>query len=111
MAARERDRRRPRLRREGHVSSIVRLDRLDVDSVVRLRPGPVPSLGEEPDARLRLDAGDRVLHLPPVARPALEVLLAGDPVRVGDLPEIDRSSRVVLARRLVVEGLLVVDPS
>jgi mannose-6-phosphate isomerase-like protein (cupin superfamily) len=109
VAARERSRRRPRLRREGHVSAIVRLDRLDLDSVVRLRPGPVPVIDEERDGRVRVDATDRVLHLPPVARPALEVLLAGDPVRVGDLPGIDPSSRLVLARRLVVEGLLTLD--
>lgn len=109
MAVRERDRRRPRIRRDGHVASIVRLDRLDVDAVVRLRPGPAPVIAEEPDGRVRLDAGDRVLHLPPVARAALEALVAGDPICVDDLPGIDRESRLVLARRLVTEGILTID--
>lgn len=107
-AASERRRRRPRLRHEGHVASVVLLDELSAASRVRLRPGPVPTCAAEGDGRLRLDLGDRVLHLPPAAGASLTVLLAGAPTRVGDLPDLDGASQLVLARRLVREGMLLV---
>lgn len=110
MATSERRRRRPRVRHEGHVASIVGLDDLDHDTWVTLRGGPDPQLSTEPDRRLRLDLGDRVLHLPPAAAPALGSLLAGGAVRVGDLPDLDDESQLVLARRLVREGMLLVAP-
>lgn len=111
LAESEHRRRRPRLRHEGHVASVVALDELGPGSCVRLRAGPSPMLSTEDDDRLRLDLGDRILHLPPVARPSLEVLLQGVPVAVRDLPDLDEESRLVLARRLVREGMLVVDAS
>lgn len=107
LAASEQSRRRPRVRHEGHIASIAALDALDHRTYVRLRTGSVPALTVEDDGRLRLDLGDRVLHLPPAARPALRDLLRGEPMCVGDLPELDAPSRVVLARRLVREGALV----
>jgi len=48
------------------------------------------------------------LTLPVAAHPALRTLLTGAAVRVGDLPELDAESAVVVARRLVREGVLVV---
>ncbi len=107
----EHRRRRPRLRHEGHVASVVALDELGPGSCVRLRTGPPPTLTTDDDGRLRLDVGDRVLHLPAVAQPALDVLLEGGVVAVGDLPDLDEASRLVLARRLVREGVLVLDAS
>lgn len=106
LAASEGRRRRPRVRHEGHIASIVGLDSLDCAAWVRLRPGPPPVLSDEPDGRVRLDLVDRVLHLPPTARAALELLLGGSTVAVGDLPDLDEDSRLVLARRLVREGML-----
>lgn len=112
VATRERQRRRPRIRHEGHVASIVGLDGLERLSRVVVRAGPRPALTQEADARLRLDLGDRILHLPTTAQSALEVLLAGGPVTVRDLPDLDDESQLVLARRLVREGMLVlVDPA
>ena len=110
LAESEHRRRRPRLRHEGHVASVVALDELGPGSCVQLRAGPSPTLSTEDEGRVRLDLGDRVLHLPPVARPSLEVLLEGAPVAVGDLPDLDEASRLVLAQRLVREGMLVVEP-
>jgi mannose-6-phosphate isomerase-like protein (cupin superfamily) len=110
-ATSERQRRRPRIRHEGHVASIIGLDGLAPSTCVTLRNGSPPALATETDDRLRLDLGDRVLHLPPAAGAALELLLAGAPVRVGDLPDLDDDSRLVLVRRLVREGMLtLVDP-
>lgn len=108
VAASERRRRRPRVRHEGHLASIVRLDALDASTCVLVRPGPAPDLSAA-EGRLRLDLGDRVLHLPSAAGPALERLLeARSPVAVGDLPDLDGPSQLVVARRLVREGLLVI---
>ena len=108
IADRERRRRRPRLRHEGHVESVLRLPELDASTVLRLRRGPVPTLDVPADGTaVRLDLGDRVLRLPVTARPALEALLCGHGVTVGDLPGLDEGSRLVLARRLVREGMLV----
>jgi len=106
IAAAERSRRRPRLRHDGMVASVVALDRLGPDTVVARRDGPPPTMREEADGRLRLDLGDRVLHLPAGARAALQRLLDGTPCRVGDLPDLTPPSRLVVARRLVVEGML-----
>lgn len=111
LADAEHRRRRPRLRHEGHVSSVVALDELGPGSCVRVRPGPPPVLSTEDHGRLRLDLGDRVLHLPAVARPALELLLDGDVVAVGNLPDLDEESRMVMARRLVREGMLLLQPT
>lgn len=106
VAAAERRRRRPRARPDGHLASVVALDGLDADTVVQLRAGPVPALRDEPDGRLRLDLGTRVVHLPAGAGPALRLLLDGERCRVGDLPDLTPASQVVVARRLVVEGML-----
>ena len=83
---------------------------MDAATVVIQRPDHPAAIAAEPaeDGRLVLDLFDRRVHLPPVARPALERLLAGAPTRVGDLPELDASSQLVLARRLVREGLIVI---
>lgn len=111
LADAEHRRRRPRLRHEGHVASVIALDELGPGSCVRVRPGPPPAPTTEKDGRLRLDLGDRILHLPDVAGPALELLLDGGVVAVGNLPDLDEESRLVLARRLVREGMLLVQPS
>jgi mannose-6-phosphate isomerase-like protein (cupin superfamily) len=106
VAARERRRRRLRLRHDGLVASVVGLDDLGPVTVVQLRGGPAPRLTAADDGRIRLDLHDRVLHLPSGARGALERLLDGAPCTVGDLPELAPESRLVVARRLVVEGML-----
>lgn len=111
LAEAEHRRRRPRLRHEGHVASVAALDQLGPGSCLRLRSGSPPALATEGDGRLRLDLGDRVLHLPPAAGPSLRILLEGAAVAVGDLPDLDEESQLVLARRLVREGLLVVEAS
>jgi lysine-specific demethylase/histidyl-hydroxylase NO66 len=86
-----------------------------VDAIAALSPESTVRWRGSLAARLQLDAdGDRVaivsrrptLRLPAEAQPALERLLDGAPVRVGDLP-LDSDSALVVVRRLLREGFLV----
>ena len=107
VAGAERRRRRPRLRHEGHLSSVARIDELHPGALVRLRDGSRPQLEVIDEGHLRADLGDRSLRLPITARAALELLCAGAPVPVSALPDLDPESQLVLARRLLREGMLV----
>jgi hypothetical protein len=49
---------------------------------------------------------DRRIVMPDAMRPAVEVLLRGSAVAVGELPGLDDGSRLVLVRRLIREGVL-----
>ncbi len=99
---------------EGQLTQVVELDRLDDDTVVARRPGSIcepspPSGGaaSSEDGRLRWLLGDRELVLPRAVEPALRRLLDGEPRPVADLADLlDASSRLVLVRRLVREGLV-----
>jgi hypothetical protein len=115
--------------RAGRIVSNVLLDRLDGDAVIRwVAPEPLARAVDETDGRLghwdgmrdhdhwsprpttiTVHLGDRTLTMPTGALDALRALSAGRPIRVGDLPGLDESSRVVLARRLVRESACVVD--
>ncbi|MGY6501093.1 MAG: JmjC domain-containing protein [Acidimicrobiales bacterium] len=109
IAADERARRRRHSRPHtvGTISSLVRAAAIDADSVVELVPGSDPIIDDIDADGVRLRLTDRTLRLPGVSRESLELLSAGTgPVRVGDLPGIDAESRIVLARRLVGEGML-----
>jgi bifunctional lysine-specific demethylase and histidyl-hydroxylase NO66 len=67
-------------------------------AVCRLVPGP---------DRLRVLLGDRELRVPAYLRDALEHVARSQRLRPADLePWLDEDSRLVLTRRLVVEGLL-----
>jgi hypothetical protein len=55
-----------------------------------------------------LELADRTLDLPATTRPALDAVLGTEELAVADLVGLNASSRAVLARRLVREGLLVV---
>jgi mannose-6-phosphate isomerase-like protein (cupin superfamily) len=94
----------------GQLRSVLHLDQLGADTVVVRRDDHDAVLDDEPadDGRLVLRLRDRTLHIPAPARPALEQLLDGDETKVGELPGLSDASRVVLVRRLVREGLLVV---
>jgi cupin superfamily protein len=108
---------------DGQLLEVAALDRLDDDTTVVRRPGSVALLAvDEPSGaprvepptdstggapRLRLTLGDRRLVMPAAVAPAVRRLLDGRPHRVGDLADmLDAPSRLVLARRLVREGVL-----
>jgi bifunctional lysine-specific demethylase and histidyl-hydroxylase NO66 len=107
----ERARRRRKPSWEGQLRSVLAAHDLDDRTVLRRRPDNPALLADEPaaDGRLVLELVDRRLLLPPITRDALEAVLTRATIRVGELVGIDESSRQVLARRLVKEGLLVVE--
>lgn len=99
-----RSRRPPTL--DGQLLELVGLGSIDDDTIVVRRATTSPPLRERGE-RLEVDLGDRRLLLPASVRDSVAWLLDGEPHRVGDLStRLDRSSRLVLVRRLVREGVL-----
>jgi hypothetical protein len=91
----------------GQLQQLLAVDRLSDATIVRRRAGAPARLRDWGGDRVRLVLGDRNLTLPARAEPALRAVLAGGRMTVGDLsPHLDASSRLVLVRRLIREGLL-----
>jgi bifunctional lysine-specific demethylase and histidyl-hydroxylase NO66 len=90
----------------GQLQQLLGLERIGQDTVVRRRPGAGCRLRRRED-RLEVLLGDRALHMPARLEPVMRTILASDRLAVGDLAgHLDPPSRLVLVRRLVVEGLL-----
>ncbi len=89
---------------------MIALHELDADSRIAWVPGHriEPPSVDDTDTRLRISDGSRVVRIPIGAGPALRVLTDGGDVRVGDLAELDATSQLVVARRLVEEGICVI---
>jgi ribosomal protein L16 Arg81 hydroxylase len=77
---------------------------------VALRPGLAPRVAQTEET-VALALPDKTVTLPSAAGPAVERILSGSPVAVADLPELDRDSAVVVASRLLREGIVVVADS
>jgi hypothetical protein len=93
---------------DGQLRQLELVDEVDDATVLRVRSGAVCRTRVQ-GGRLELSLGDRLLTLPSACEAAVCRLLAG-PVELGDLADLlDEASRLVLARRLVREGLLVVE--
>ena len=90
----------------GGLADVLAVDALAVDTPVRRRRGRPMVLRDLPDGRLRVLLGDRHLDVPARIRPALDHVRAAEWLVPADLPGLDPESRLVLARRLVREGLL-----
>jgi bifunctional lysine-specific demethylase and histidyl-hydroxylase NO66 len=102
-ARRATTRRRPLL--TGHLDPLLRPESVGLSTLVRLRPDAPVELEDRSDRAL-LRASDRTITFPPVARASLALLLSGEPVEVRAMSGIDEESRLVVARRLLREGLL-----
>lgn len=89
----------------GALVDRTRLARMTDGDRLRRRPGAVCEVrGGEP---VRLLLGDRELRVPGRLEPAVREIAARDSFAVGELAaHLDATSRLVLARRLVREGLL-----
>jgi ribosomal protein L16 Arg81 hydroxylase len=91
---------------EGQLRALLSLDELDDRTVLRRRPGATGRV-RVTGGRLELLLGDRTLTMPATLEPAVRQLLDADQLTPGDLAgHLDGPSRLVLARRLVREGLL-----
>lgn len=96
----------------GQLRSVLALDDLGADDIVGRRPDHAASVdvdGARP-GRFLLCLADRTLDLPVGALEAVERLLREPAVRIGDLDDLEPNGQLVLARRLIREGLLVVVP-
>jgi len=112
MAAAQREmssalgRRRPRP--VGHLRSVLELDRFDLNSWIRLRHDahavvdPVDTVTDT----IRLHLVGRRLTLPAAMGPAVDRLMTGEPVQVGQLPALSDQGRFVLIRRLLREVVI-----
>ena len=90
----------------GQLRQLLALEEIGQGTVVRRRPGASCRLRQGQD-RLEVRLGDRTLRMPARLAPAMEELLARDRLAVADLAgHLDPTSRLVLVRRLVREGLL-----
>ena len=96
-------------RLRGGVHDVLALDRIHADTVLARRPGRpcvvTPLVTPQGDDRLRVLIGDRSLDVPGHLGDALEVVRESRTFTPSDLG-LDAQSNLVLARRLVREGLL-----
>jgi hypothetical protein len=92
----------------GALRDLLELEQIVDATVLRRRPGTVSALRRAGD-RVELLLGDRRVALPAHAEPAVRAVLGASTLRPADLADwLDAPGRLVLARRLVREGLLTV---
>jgi len=96
----------------GTIEAANALDSQTASSIsVTLRSGLTPSLSPghdvDDDDPVRIHLPAKTVTLPGAARSAVERILTGAPVLVSDLPGLDVESAVVVARRLLREGVVV----
>ena len=90
----------------GPLAQLVTADTLEVGTRLQLRPALRLRL-DATDQRLRIVLLDRTIELPDGTADAVKVAVGGPAFAVGDLPGLEPDEQVVLARRLVREGVLV----
>lgn len=90
----------------GQLEQLRALDELTVDHVVVTRPSLLYRLRESEEGVTMLLYGSEIAF-PASARDALRALLRGEALRIADIPcDLDDPGRLVLVRRLVREGVL-----
>jgi hypothetical protein len=92
-------------RLRGGLHDVLAVNAIDAGSVLARRPGRPCVVTPVGDERLRLLIGDRSLDVPARLADALEVVRTSTTFTPDDLG-LDPQSNLVLARRLVREGLL-----
>ena len=92
-------------RLRGGLHDVLAVARIDADTVLARRPGRPCVVTPQKQAGLRLLIGDRYIDMPAHLGDALEVVRTSTTFTPGDLG-LDPKSNLVLARRLVREGLL-----
>jgi hypothetical protein len=94
----------------GQMAELAKLGGLTVDSRVSARPDLIHDVTHlEEDRLVRLVCHGAEIELPDFAREPLEAAIACRDIRVADLPgDLDDAGKLVLVRRLVREGLMVI---
>jgi lysine-specific demethylase/histidyl-hydroxylase NO66 len=96
--------------RPAPISPLAQLDfaaGLGLDDEITVREGLRWSLVEDGPEHVVLRLVGRTLRFPAYCAPALRIALAGDPQQVAGLPLDDEADRLLLARRLLREALVV----
>ncbi len=92
---------------EGCLQELDNAPQISADSRLVARPHLVYLLHEEGD-KLVILFGSTQITLPSFTREAVAFALSGQPFSVSDLPgALDEAGKIVLARRLIKEGMLV----
>lgn len=95
---------------DGQLDALAEAEGLAVDSEVERRPDVLCTVQEVFDSgrnrKSTLFFGNRQLSGPPHLLRALELIRDRDRFRVSELPGLDAKGQLVLARRLIAEGLL-----
>ena len=109
VARRESSRSPVRRPRPGSLSSAVAVSDITVRTCLRRADDPWEISVD--GGRVHVTTARRRFDAPVAVEPALRSVADGTPAHVADLPGLDEASRIVVARRLVREGLCrVVDP-
>ena len=91
----------------GHLQQLERLESLSDESRIRRRGGTMCVIRPVGGGEISVLLGDRELRMPAWVEPAIEAVADGHEIAVADLEaHLDAAGRLVLARRLVREGLL-----
>lgn len=91
---------------DGHFVHLDRLAELSLDSLLERRAGLLCTVDTTSYGFSNIRFGPQHVRAPARLRPALEFIRDTALFRVSEIPELDDQSRLVLARRLVREGLL-----
>ena len=89
------------------LATVDAISALSADTIVRWRSGIRSTIDVGTDA-VQIVLPGKTVSLPVEAADAVRALADGAPTRVGDLAGLDESSAIVVSRRLVREGILVV---
>jgi bifunctional lysine-specific demethylase and histidyl-hydroxylase NO66 len=90
----------------GPLAQLAAADALAASSPLRLRHALRARMAADADC-VRLVLVDRTITLPASAADAVKVILAGGPFTPDELPGLARDDRLVVARRLAREGVVV----
>jgi lysine-specific demethylase/histidyl-hydroxylase NO66 len=91
----------------GPLAQLATADTLAPDTRLRLRPALRLKLDRTDGGRLRIMLLDRSIELPAGTGDAVKVAVGGPAFAVADLPGLEPDEQLVLARRLVREGVLI----
>jgi hypothetical protein len=90
------------------LAQVAALDSLGADSRLRVR-GHLSAAARDTDGGLEVQLPGRTVRLPLADAKAVRAVLDGSVLRVGDLPGLGPDEAVSLARRLVREGVAVIE--